>query len=539
MRSTWRLFQVMQTLCKYRLDELVPVEDHPALQKLMQVGPWRFYPRPETPVAQRLREALHELGPIFIKFGQLLSTRPDLIPAAFARELAQLQDQVPPFPGDEAVAIIEEALGQPTRELFSEFSVTPLASASIAQVHAARLPDGRQVVTKVIRPGIESVIRRDTRLLRSLAAWMERLIPESRRLHPQQVVRDYELTLFDELDMMKEAANTSQLRRNFLNSPLIYIPEVVWEMTRKPVLVMERIHGIPISDIDALRSANVDLAKLAERGVEIFFTQVFRDSFFHADMHPGNIFVDASQPSDPRYIAIDCGIMGSLSPRDQSYLARNLLAFFHQDYRQVAQLHIDSGWIPAHTRVNEFEAAIRSVCEPFFNRPLKEISFGQFLVRLFQTARRFDMEVQPQLVLLQKTLLNIEGLGRQLYPDLDLWQTGLPYLERWMQERIGPPGLIKTLSRQLPQWIEQSPDLPGLIYQALEKAGEPQQAAPPHPGKAPTRSRWQWLGPVMVAIALLSTLPGWESWWSRVEWPSLLILIIGAYLWFTAGPQKE
>ncbi|MDF0749478.1 ubiquinone biosynthesis regulatory protein kinase UbiB [Marinobacter sp. 71-i] len=468
MTRLQRLFRIAWVFCRYRLDIFLPLAELPLPLKLFfLLAPWHLFPQPKLDRGDRLRLAFEELGPVFVKFGQILSTRRDLLPDDMALSLKNLQDRVPPFPGEVAQGIIEKSLGAPVAELFAEFSREPMASASVAQVHAATLRDGRQVVVKVIRPDIERVIRQDLALMYMMARLLERYWSEGRRLHPVDVVADYDSTIHDELDQQREAANASQLRRNFENSSLIYIPSIDWDYTRKSVLVMERIHGIPIADIPALKEAGVDLKVLAEKGVEIFFTQVFRDSFFHADMHPGNIFVDVSNPADPKYIAIDFGIVGTLAPDDQSYLARNLLAFFRRDYRQVAELHIQSGWVPPDTRVNEFEAAIRTVCEPIFEKPLKDISFGHFLLRLFQTARRFNMEVQPQLVLLQKTLLNVEGLGRQLYPDLDLWSTAQPFLETWMRKRIGPSGLIKSLQSHLPAWLEQSPEMPQLVHDAL------------------------------------------------------------------------
>jgi len=463
-----RLVRILWVICRYRLDTFLPLSELPVpLKVLFILAPWHLFPKPRLDRGDRLRLALEELGPVFVKFGQILSTRRDLLPDDMADSLKHLQDRVPPFPGAEAQAIIERSLGASVGELFASFSREPMASASVAQVHAATLRSGHDVVVKVIRPGIERVINQDISLMYLLASLLERYWSEGPRLHPVDVVADYDATIHDELNMQREAANASQLRRNFENSSLIYIPWIDWDYTGKNVLVMERIQGIPIADVDALKKAGVDLKVLAEKGVEIFFTQVFRDSFFHADMHPGNIFVDISNPADPRYIAIDFGIVGTLAPEDQSYLARNLLAFFRRDYRQVAELHIQSGWVPADTRVNEFETAIRTVCEPIFEKPLKDISFGHFLLGLFQTARRFNMEVQPQLVLLQKTLLNVEGLGRQLYPELDLWSTAQPFLEKWMRGRIGPAGLLKSLKIHLPEWIEQSPEMPQLVHDVL------------------------------------------------------------------------
>lgn len=468
MTRLQRLFRIGWVFCKYRLDTFLPIAELPAPLKLFFLfAPWHLFPKGKLDRGDRLRLALEELGPVFVKFGQILSTRRDLLPDDMAESLRRLQDNVPPFSSETARAIIEDSLGRPVDELFAEFGRDPMASASVAQVHAATLPDGRRVVVKVIRPGIERVISQDLALMYLMARLLEKYWSEGRRLRPVDVVEDYEHTIYDELDLQREAANASQLRRNFEGSSLIYIPTIDWDYTTQRVLVMERVSGIPIADVPALHDAGVDMKVLAEKGVEIFFTQVFRDSFFHADMHPGNIFVDATNPADPRYIAIDFGIVGTLAPDDLSYLARNLLAFFRRDYRQVAELHIQSGWVPPETRVNDFEAAIRTVCEPIFERPLKDISFGHFLLRLFQTARRFNMEVQPQLVLLQKTLLNVEGLGRQLYPDLDLWSTAQPFLENWMKRRIGPSGLFHTLQSRLPSWLEQSPEMPQLVHDAL------------------------------------------------------------------------
>ncbi len=468
MTRLQRLIRIAWVFCRYRLDTFLPLAELPAPLKVFFIlAPWHLFPQPKLSRGDRLRLALEELGPVFVKFGQILSTRRDLLPDDMAESLRYLQDRVPPFPGAQAQAIIQRSLGAPVADCFAEFNQQPMASASVAQVHAATLPNGQRVVVKVIRPGIEKVIRQDLALMYLMAGLLERYWSEGQRLHPLEVVADYDATIHDELDLQREAANASQLRRNFEGSDLIYIPAIDWDYTRNEVLVMERIHGIPVADVEALNAAGVNMKVLAEKGVEIFFTQVFRDSFFHADMHPGNIFVDASNPQQPKYIAIDFGIVGTLAPDDQSYLARNLLAFFRRDYRQVAELHIQSGWVPPHTRVNEFEAAIRTVCEPIFEKPLKDISFGHFLLRLFQTARRFNMEVQPQLVLLQKTLLNVEGLGRQLYPDLDLWSTAQPFLEHWMRQRIGPSGMIKALQSHLPAWIEQSPDMPQLVHDAL------------------------------------------------------------------------
>ncbi|UZE96763.1 ubiquinone biosynthesis regulatory protein kinase UbiB [Alkalimarinus alittae] len=470
MSRIQRLIKIIWVIGKYRLDEFLPLTHLPLpLRLLFMLAPWRLFPKPELPRGARIRYALEELGPIFIKFGQILSTRRDLLPDDIAIELKSLQDNVAPFPGETAQMIVEQALKQSTDDIFLSFDIKPLASASIAQVHAAQLQDGTEVVVKVIRPGITRVIHQDIALMYVVAGLAEKYWEDGKRLHPVEIVSDYEKTIFDELDLQREAANASQLRRNFENSSLIYMPEIFWDYTNTDVLVMERVYGVPVADIDTLNAHGTNLKKLAEKGVDIFFTQVFRDSFFHADMHPGNIFVNVDNPEDPQYIAIDFGIVGSLTPDDQSYLARNLLAFFNRDYRQVAELHISSGWVPEDTPVNEFESAIRTVCEPIFEKPLKDISFGQVLLRLFQTARRFNMEVQPQLVLLQKTLLNIEGLGRQLYPDLDLWTTAQPFLEDWMKQRVGPPGLWKNIKQHIPSWLEQSPEIPQMVYDAINQ----------------------------------------------------------------------
>ena len=416
-----------------------------------------------VPRAQRLREALETLGPIYVKFGQVLSTRRDLLPLDIADELARLQDQVPPFASGLAVAEVERSLGKTIDQLFSSFDEKPVASASIAQVHLARLHDGTEVAVKVLRPGVEAAIARDLALLETGAGLAERLLADGRRLKPREVVAEFARHLDEELDLMREAANASQLGRNFAGSPLLLVPAVYWDLCAQRVMVMERMHGTPISQVRALKEKRIDIPALARAGVEIFFTQVFRHGFFHADMHPGNIFV----ADDGRYIALDFGIMGTLTEVDKSYLAQNFLAFFNRDYRRVAQAHLDAGWVPSGTRVDEFEAAIRAVCEPIFARPLKEIYFGRLLLRLFQTSRRFDVEVQPQLVMLQKTLLNIEGLGRELDPDLDLWTTAKPFLERWMREQVGWRGLIRTIRHEAPFWAATLPQLPRLVHRAL------------------------------------------------------------------------
>ncbi|MDQ2069860.1 ubiquinone biosynthesis regulatory protein kinase UbiB [Natronospira bacteriovora] len=451
-RHLLRLIHIQWVLVRHGLDEvLFATRVLRPFRFLLIFAPWTWFGRRRTPRAVRIRRALEDLGPIFVKFGQMLSTRRDLLPPDIADELARLQDRVPPFPGEQARRIIEDAWEQPIDAVMDHFDETPLASASIAQVHTASLRGGMDVVIKVLRPGIEGMIRRDIALMYLIAHLAQRYWSEGPRLRPVEVVSEYEKTIIDELDLMREAANASQLRRNFEGSSVLYIPEVEFLLSQRNVMVMERINGIPISHTERLKEAGVDMKILSERGVEIFFTQVFRDNFFHADMHPGNIFVDVRHPADPKYLAVDFGIVGTLNPRDQHYLAENFLAFFNRDYRRVAELHVESGWVPPHTRVDEFESAIRTVCEPIFDRPLKDISFGKLLLRLFQTARRFEMEVQPQLVLLQKTLLNIEGLGRELYPDLDLWQTAKPFLENWMREQIGPQAVFARFRKSLPE----------------------------------------------------------------------------------------
>ena len=466
-----RLLHIHVVLVRHGLDEILLTT--PAMRParfLLYLLPWNWLPRKRDARPVRIRRALEDLGPIFVKFGQILSTRRDLLSEELANELGGLQDRVPPFSGAQARRIIERALGRDVDSLFARFDEAPLASASIAQVHSARLADGREVVVKVVRPGVEAEIRRDVAVLYLLAELGERYWSFGRRLRPVEVVAEYEATILDEIDLMREAASASQLRRNFEHSDLLHVPEVFWDYTRPEVMVMERISGIPIGDVDRLVAHGVDLEKLALRGVEIFFIQVLRDNFFHADMHPGNIFVSFENPERPSYIAVDFGIMGSLTPEDQRYLAENFLAFFNRDYLRVAELHVQSGWVPAGTRVNEFEAAIRSVCEPIFERPLREISFGRLLVRLFQTVRRFHMDVQPQLLLLQKTLLNIEGLGRQLYPELDLWQSAKPFLEQWMDRQLGRRAMWREIRNQAPRWGEILPALPGLASEVLRQA---------------------------------------------------------------------
>jgi len=466
----FRLLRINYILMRHGLDDIIfATHLFRPFRIIIYLNPMNWFLRQRASRAVRVRRVLEDLGPMFIKFGQMLSTRRDLLPDDVADELEKLQDAVPPFAGERAQRLIEQAFGKPVDELFDEFELKPLASASIAQVHAAKLKDGREVVIKVLRPNVLPIIQRDISLLYIVAELGAYYSSQVRRLRPVEVVAEYEKTIIDELDLLREAANASQLRRNFEGSSSLYVPEVYWDYTRKNVLVMERIYGVPIRHVDELRRNHTNMKKLAELGVEIFFTQVFNHNFFHADMHPGNIFIDISDPQNPKYIAVDFGIIGTLSVVDKRYLAENFLAFFRRDYHKVAKLHVESGWVPMDTRVDEFESAIRSVCEPIFERPLKDISFGQLLVRLFQTARRFNMEVQPQLVLLQKTLLNIEGLGRQLYPELDLWTTAKPFLERWMDELVGARAMLRSLRENLPYMIEKLPEMPALIYEALQR----------------------------------------------------------------------
>ena len=521
LRQVMRMLTIQRVLVKHGLDEIV-WRTH-----LFRPLAWarRLLPfgRRRDPLGVRLREALEELGPIFVKFGQALSVRPDLLPPDVARELTKLQDQVPPFAGEAAVATLAAAFGKPVEQVFAEFDRQPLAAASIAQVHAARLADGTSVVVKILRPTVAQLIRRDVEVLYVIAGLAMRYWPEARRLRPTDVVREFEKTLAVELDLMREAANASQLKRNFLGSDLLHVPEIYWDYCRPNVLTMERIVGIPIDDLAALRAAGADIRRLAENGVEIFFTQVFRHNFFHADMHPGNIFVDVTDPKRPKYAAVDFGIVGTLDERDQHYLAENFLAFFRRDYRRVATLHVDSGWVPAGTRVTELEAAVRAVSEPIFNKPLKDISFGLVLLQLFQAVRQFDMEIQPQLVLLQKTLLQIEGLGRQLYPELDLWQTGQPFLEQWMRERRDPRTIVKQLVAAWPEISEDVALLPRVLHRALRRA-DAEEAAAKRRERAPRagerhrdgrRLELAVIGGALLIAGVLATalvLPTWLGW---------------------------
>ena len=504
--SFLRFLKIARVGSRYGLDQMIL--EHEPSGRLMRIAGvlqfWRFFgDQLQAPRAVRLRLALEALGPIFVKFGQVLSTRRDLLPQDLADELAKLQDQVPPFPSELAMAELERVYGKPVDEVFASFTREPVASASVAQVHFATLraeDGGHEVAVKILRPGIVPIIDHDIGLLRVAAMLLEKLWPDGKRLKPREVVAEFEKYLHDELDLMREAANCSLLRRNFKDSPLLQVPEVYWDWCDHSVMVMERMYGTPIGQIDALREQGVDLKALSRNGVEIFFTQVFRDGFFHADMHPGNIFVTPGG----QYVAIDFGIVGTLTDIDKNYLAHNFLAFFNRDYKRVAETHIESGWAPADTRVDEFEASIRAVCEPFFDRPLKEISFGRVLLRLFQTSRRFNVEVQPQLVLLQKTLLNIEGLGRQLDPDLDLWKTAKPFLERWMSQQLGWRGMIGNLKREAPQWATILPALPRLMHQALVRDDGPRLAAQMAVLQAQQARQGRLLGFIALALVLIA-----------------------------------
>lgn len=473
LRVVGRLIEIQRVLTRYGLDDFVRATHlYRPLRFLFFLSPWTWFRRRHGSRGERLRLALVELGPIFVKFGQALSTRRDLLPVDIADELAKLQDQVPPFASDVAKAMIARAYGKPVAEIFATFDDKALAAASIAQVHGATLKNGQEVVVKVLRPGMREQIERDIEVLYTLADLAARFWSEGPRLRPVELVREYEKTILDELDLMREAGNAAQLKRNFAGSSLLYVPDVYWEHCRVDVMVMERIHGLPVSSLEEMRRRGTNIQKLAENGVEIFFTQVFRHNFFHADMHPGNIFVLTDDPANPRYAAVDFGIVGTLDPKDQQYLAENFLAFFDRDYRRVAKLHVESGWVPAGTRVDELESAVRTVCEPIFNKPLKDISFAQVLLRLFETAQRFQMTVQPQLLLLQKTLFNIEGLGRQLYPELDLWKTAHPILKEWMREQVSVRGLLKRLRQQLPELAATARNLPQLIHGVVQQAVE-------------------------------------------------------------------
>jgi ubiquinone biosynthesis protein len=541
LRVLARLLEIQRVLLRHGLDDFVRATHlYRPLRFVFLLSPglWLARRRGVTR-GDRLRLALEELGPIFVKFGQAVSTRRDLLPNDIADELAKLQDRVPPFSGALARASIERAYGKPIAEVFSEFNETPLAAASIAQVHVARLRTGQEVVVKVLRPGMRTVIQRDLEVLYALAELAQRYWPDARRLRPREVVREYEKTIIDELDLMREAANAALLKRNFATSSLLYVPEVYFDYCRGEVMVMERIHGVPISDMAALRAAGADIPKLARNGVEIFFTQVFRHNFFHADMHPGNIFVLLNDPANPRYAAIDFGIMGTLDPRDQHYLAENFLAVFDRDYRRVALLHVESGWVPPDTRVDEMESAIRTVCEPIFDKPIKDISFGTLLLRLFEISRRFNMEVQPQLILLQKTLLNIEGLGRDLYPDLDIWNTASPILRDWMRERTSVLTIFKSLRKEWPELVEAARTLPALLARTVQRAQHGtlrlQIESPEIAGlKAALRTANRRRDAITIGAVILLGGLFWLIAGREPEWPGWAITVLGAGWLLTA-----
>lgn len=538
MRQLSRAFYINKVLLQHGLDEWLPTDKLPWYAKAGRCTLfWLRNQHPALSLAERSRLALQQLGPVFIKFGQMLSTRRDLLSPDLAAELARLQDQVPAFDGTLAEHLICRSLGIDSLDvLFSEFETQPMAAASIAQVHGAVLRENQQpVVVKVLRPDIRQQIESDLALLASLASLAQRLLSDGKRLRPVEVVEEYRKTILDELDLKREAANGQQLKNNFTDSPLLYVPHIYAELCREQVLVMERIDGVMVSDIAGLQAQGTDFKKLAERGVQVFFTQVFRDSFFHADMHPGNIFVSRVNPQEPQYIALDFGIVGVLNASDKRYLAENFIAFFNRDYRKVAQLHVDSGWVPANVNVDDFELAIREVCEPIFAKPLAEISFGQVLVQLFHTARRFNMIVQPQLVLLQKTLLYIEGLGRQLYPQLDLWQTAKPFLENWMQEQISVKASVRKVQQNLPFWLEKLPDMPDLLHDSLQQIKQlpyqqqqqflQQQA---EAARQASKQRWTGVGATLLLVACLFPLQQISSEWS------LAVALLGGMAWLRA-----
>lgn len=537
----FRILTILRTIGRYRLDRCVPPK-HRSFWLSFALLPFRVFPTPTDSTAASLRQAIEELGPIFIKFGQILSTRKDLFSEEFSSELEKLQDRVPPFDSGTAHQIIEASLGRPIEDVFETFSIDPMASASVAQVHAATLQtagmdEPEAVVVKVIRPGIEKIIRRDISLMFLGAKMLERFWPEARRLHPVTVVEDYEFTILDELDLKLEADNAKRLRENWLDSGKLYVPRIYDNLSSSNVMVIERIYGITATNIKALNDRGVDLKKLAHLGVEIFFTQVFEDNFFHADMHPGNVFVDATDPANPTYIALDCAIVGSLTENDKNYLAKNIFAFFNRDYDEVAKLHIKSGWVPPDTDVQEFSRVIRKVCDPFFHKPIKEISFGIVLLELFQTARKFNMEAQPQLVLLQKTLINIEGMGRQIYPDLDLWETAAPFMERWMSNRIGVSGIVRRLAANAPRWLDQLPEIPDLAYDAMQEIqgmvaqnryqtqtlNEVKQALEAQH----RRSKFQRLGGIALIAALISLMAPASGYAAPID-PALPASVLGS-----------
>jgi len=524
-----RAFVINRVMVRYGLDEFLAPTSLSKYSLLFKIFALTGNKKNSLDRGERLNLALTELGPIFVKLGQMLSTRRDLLDDDLASSLAKLQDNVAPFSSEQAIATIEQQLGQPIDEVFSSFDSAPLASASVAQVHSATHLNGDKVVIKVIRPGIQRKILADLKLLKVLAEWLESYSEIGRRIHPVQIVKDYQDSLFNELDLRIEAANSTQLKRNFDNSELLYVPNIYWEECRKRVMVQEKIYGVPIGETTTLIDKQVDMKKLAHRGVEIFFTQVFRDSYFHADMHPGNIFVNCDDPENPSYIAIDCGIMGTLNESDKRYLAQNFVAFFNRDYRQIAELHVQSGWVSRNTSIEEFESAIRTACEPIFGKSLEEISFGHFLVQLFQTARRFEMEVQPQLILLQKTLLYIEGLGRQLYPKLDLWETAQPFLKQWLADTYGPKAAFEKIKQKAPKWLEELPDMPEKISAFLSASNRQsnQQTSliesidelKSSQQKSGKKIRWAILG-LAFMLASLSSNPEWLT----QEWVKSLLM---------------
>ena len=536
MKAIFRSFSILRVIIRYRLDVALLGYALPLPVRLIfWCMPWRLLVPVRGNVGQRLRLALIDLGPVFVKFGQLLSTRRDMLDDELAEQLATLLDKVPAFNSQQSKRLIEQALKQTVVDAFAEFDDEPLASASVAQVHSARLISGEAVVVKIIRPGIRRTIERDLKLMRLVAKVINAAVPDLRRLRLHDVIDEYEKTILDELDLQREAGNASQLRRNFENSNLLYIPKMYWHLSNPSVLVQERIYGVPVSDIVAIEKAGISRQELAKRGVEIFFTQVFRDSFFHADMHPGNIFVNPSLPNDPQYMAVDFGIVGSLSQEDQTYLARILLAFFNRDYRQIAQLHVDCGWLPADTKVHEFEGAIRGVSEPIFSKPLAEISFAQVLLGLFQTARRFNMQVQPQLVLLQKTMLNIEGLGRQLYPQLNLWETAQPILEEWFKRQVSPKQVYRQLKQEWPDLVQQLPYLPGLVHDALQQSAHPLPIT--ESVKKGPKAKGHWSGLIglvfVLAAAALHPIPIANQVW--VAPVSTVLGLIGILILWNRG----
>jgi ubiquinone biosynthesis protein len=542
-----RLLQIQRALVRHGLDDFVRATHlYRPFRFLVYLSPWTWFQR-SIGVArgERLRLALEELGPIFVKFGQALSTRRDLLPPDIADELAKLQDRVPPFDSAVAIASIEKSFGLALGDIFGRFDTKPLAAASIAQVHVAALKDGREVVVKILRPGMREIIDLDLEVLHYLAELADEYWGEARRLRPVELVREYRKTILDELDLLREAGNAAQLKRNFAGSTLLYVPEVHWDYCRVDVMVMERIHGVIVNDLEELRARGTNIRKLAENGVEIFFTQVFRDNFFHADMHPGNIFVQIDDPQNPRYAAVDFGIVGSLQARDQHYLAENFLAFFDRDYARVAALHVESGWVPRGTRVDELESAVRTVCEPIFNKPLKEISFAQVLLRLFETARRFDMQVQPQLILLQKTLFNIEGLGRQLYPELDLWQTAQPYLRKWMRQRMSPRAVLRRARTQLPDVLVALQQVPQIFQTAVRDAAEGRLRFSVDPVGAAQqrddmrRANSQRDATIAAAVLWVSGLI-WLAWSRQIAWLGWLQMTaaIALFVWSRSSRSR-